>query len=580
MGYNLNVAGTTVSGTFAVNGAAPPASNIDDGTFVLRNAAGDSAMLTNTDSVSGTSYTAVVVPGTYDLYYVSGSANSSGVPRNISAKIQTGIVVGTSALSLNLNVAGTTVSGTFAVNGAAPPASNIDDGTFVLRNAAGDSAMLTNTDSVSGTSYTAMVVPGTYDLYYVSGSANSSAVPRNTSAKIQTGIVVGTSALSLNLNVAGTTVSGTFAVNGAAPPGSNIDDGTFVLRNAAGDSAMLTNTDSVSGTSYTAMVVPGTYDLYYVTGSANSSGVPRNISAKIQTGIVVGTSALTLNLNVAGTTVSGTFAVNGAAPPASNIDDGTFVLRNAAGDSAMLTNTDSVSGTSYTAMVVPGTYDLYYVTGSANSSGVPRNTSAKIQTGIVVGTSALTLNLNVAGTTVSGTFAVNGAAPPASNIDDGTFVLRNAAGDSAMLTNTDSVSGTSYTAMVVPGTYDLYYVTGSANSSGVPRNISAKIQTGIVVGTSALTLNLNVAGTTVSGTFAVNGAAPPASNIDDGTFVLRNAAGDSAMLTNTDSVSGTSYTAMVVPGTYELYYVTGSANSSAVPRNTLADLGCFVVPSN
>ena len=96
-----------------------------------------------------------------------------------------------------------------------------------------------------------------------------------------------------------------------------------------------------------------------------------------------------------------------------------------------------------------------------------------------------------------------------------------------------------------------------------------------------LGFNINVPATTVSGTVTVSGAAIPSTSNDAGDLTLRNAAGDTALIASTKTGTTTTYSALVVPGTYDLYY-TNSATiyPTAVPRNTLADLGCFVVPPN
>src|SRR5262249_15020333 len=150
-----------------------------------------------------------------------------------------------------------------------------------------------------------------------------------------------------------TQVSGTITVNGASA-GKN-GRGNLRLRNASGDDVLLGATDFAG--SYFASVIPGTYDLYYALESSGSA-VPMNSSAKLQSGIVVGSSPMTLNSDVPTATLSGTFTMNGMTVPVptSTGVGGTFWLATTGGDAAYLTMRTGP----FTALVVPGTYDLYY----------------------------------------------------------------------------------------------------------------------------------------------------------------------------------------------------------------------------
>ena len=71
----------------------------------------------------------------------------------------------------------------------------------------------------------------------------------------------------------------------------------------------------------------------------------------------------------------------------------------------------------------------------------------------------------------------------------------------------------------------------------------------------------------MSGALSFGGAPPPSSVYDDGRVFLRSADGeDSVMLGNTHEGS---YATMVVPGSYELFYVQEAGGN--VPNNQNAD---------
>ena len=297
--------------------------------------------------------------------------------------------------------------------------------------------------------------------------------------------------LALDIDVPATAVSGRVTVNGAAPPtGSGY--ALVYMRSTAGDRALLA-TVGPGSSDYAGVKVPGTYDIYYEwTRSTATTGVPSNLNALLRSGVVVGSTAVALNVDIPATVVSGTIAVNGAQVPQAS-GTANLSLRNAAGDNVALGTT---AAGSYSRLVVPGTYDLYYAVATAGT-GVPSNAAVKVQSGIAVGSGPQALNIDVPTTAVSGTITVNGAqVPQASGI--GSLNLRNATGDDAVL-GTTAVAG-AYSQRVVPGTYDLYYVfvTGPIHSS-LPFNKAAKLRSGIVVGSTPLVLDIDVPSTKVLG---------------------------------------------------------------------------------
>jgi hypothetical protein len=547
---DVDVRSTTLSGTITANGG--PLTAIKGYVSVaLHNAAGDAVFLG-----SSSPYAIEVIPGSYDVYYTWSDPDASTVLVTKSPiKIRSGIVVGTTPRSLDIDVPLTAVAGTFTVKGATITTWERGDCVLWLRSAAGEDVELSTT--TTGT-FSALVVPGSYDLYYRE-YRKGPAVPTNASAKVKSGLVVGASPASFSIDVPATPVSGAVTFNGAKLAGSDKGSYGFTLRNAAGDSAQLTS-DLTKG-SFSGLVVPGTYDLYYTYYSAGGvAAVPRNQSGKVRSGIVVGTSPLSLDIDVPATTVSVTATINGSAASAPIGD--ALVLRDAAGDTVGFSGaSDSLS-----TLAIPGTYDLFYV--SPSRAGLPDNRSAKLRSGIVLGASPLTLDLDISTTTVSGSVAINGAKSSDTEQGAGTLALR-ADNDSVPLAYTNAGS---YSKVVIAGTYELVYAT-LVDGPAVPANKSAKLKQGIVVGTSPVSLDIDVPTTVISGSVTVNGA--PVSGSGAAALTLYGASGDMAVIAGVSATNRT-YSTLVVPGSYELRY--GVYNRDpAIPGNSRANLGCFTV---
>jgi hypothetical protein len=377
---------------------------------------------------------------------------------------------------------------------------------------------------------------------------------------LQTGIVVGSTPLTLNVDVPGTQVSGLFTVGGSTvpPAGATV---RLTLRNAAGDSAPI----APGLANYTATVIPGTYDVTYDVNSAESGPSAQQSTKLAGVGpIVVGSTPLTLNVNVAVSTISGTITVNGTQVP-SSAGSGRLILQNA---TAIRPFANTSTGT-YSTPIVPGTYDLYYSVVTVGP-GVPSNTNVKLRSGVVIGTNATTLDVDIPATTVTSTVTVNGA-PLDPSLGTGTLHLRTAAGDDAIVGKTAAP----YSQLVVAGSYDLSYAL-ETSGTGVPANQSAKLRTGIVVGSTPLALDIDIAALMVSGTLSQAGIPYPLTGNATANLVLQTASGDKVTLGST--YLGT-YARYVIAGTYELMYEFSAGSfGPAVLFNTLGDLGCYSVP--
>ena len=313
--------------------------------------------------------------------------------------------------------------------------------------------------------YTASVIPGTYDLYF-RGYGGVSGVNDYRTYLLQPGLVLASTPLTLNMDVPMTTVTGTITVNGAQVP-STAGMGRLVLQNATTSWPFAPTTSdpfsSKPAGAYTTTAIPGTYDLYYKVITPGP-GVPSNAFAKLASGIVIAGSAQTLDIDIPATVVTGTITVNGAQVDKS-MGTGGLHLRTAAGDDALVGTTD-IAG-AYSQLVVAGSYDLYYAFITGNSAGgVPVNQSAKLRSGVVVGATPLTLDIDVAAPMVSGTLSQNGLQYPGGGSVTANLILQSASGDKATLGSTYSPT---YVRYVIAGTYELFYSV-NLGAVGIPFN--------------------------------------------------------------------------------------------------------------
>jgi len=547
VGFDIDVPSALVTGTLKINGVTTT-SLTDTGNLSLRNAAGDVATL---GATSASSYSVRVVPGTYDLVYQVGTPGATA-PRNTVAKLRSVTIGSAGTTALDIDVPSVIVTGTIKINGATVT-STTDMGALFLRNSAGDNVTLANSSTGS---YSVRVIPGNYDVYYV-GSAPGAQAPRNTLAKLQSVVVAATGTTALDIDIPSVVVSGTLKVNGAAVA-STTDAGTISLRNAAGDTISL---GSTAIGSYSVRAVPGTYDVYYTVIAAGAQ-TPRNTAAKLQSVVVAATGTTALDVDVPSVIASGTIKINGAAV-ASTTDTGNLSLRTAAGDIIQL---GATSAGSFSVRVVPGSYDVYYVMATPGAQA-PRNALAKLQSVAIAAAGTATLDIDVPSAVATGTIKIAGTTVT-STTDAGVLSLRTAAGD---VVNLGSTATGSYSARVIPGTYDLYYGASSVGALA-PRNTTAKVRTGVVVGTGTTAIDIDIPSTAVTGSFRIN-SATVTSTAESGIVQLR-AATDLLVLGNTSS--GT-YSTRVIPGNYDVYYLM-SASGTLAPRNGLAKVRCFTVP--
>jgi hypothetical protein len=308
-------------------------------------------------------------------------------------------------------------------------------------------------------------------------------------------------------------IEGSVALTAAGAPVAPSSDFAIdlSLRSAGGDSVALTP-DTPTSKSFSALVVPGTSDLYYSAPNANARA-PQ--SAMVKSAIVVGTTPLSLAV---------------------------------------------------------GTYDLYFNQGSRLGSA-PMNQTTRIKTGIVVAGAPVNLDMEIPVATLSGTITLNGATLSDPKMSDGDLFLADETGGSVRLTR---VTAGTYSTLVIAGTYDLHFKVTNDNL-GVPANSYGLVKKGIVVGVSStpVTLDLDIPFVAVASTATVNGAPIPSTSNDRGIIEFYGDHGDVALVVPVSSSTAV-LSVPVIPGIYELYYHL-YAGGPAVPINVLGYLGCVTV---
>ena len=553
--FDVDVPAVTLSGRITVGGKVPtsPAAAV-----LLRDPrTGDTVSLGRTGD---TMYTPkLIVPGTYELIYAYNGQNDTGdVPRNTRALLRSGVEVKASG-ALDVDISAVTLSGKITVNGQAVMSNS---GSVTLRaREGGDSVYLGRTGDAMYTPK--LLIAGTYDVVYSYSSSGAGAVdvPRNTAARLKSGVEVKQSG-ALDVDIPAVGLSGKLTVAGKTPTSGA---GSVTLRSGT-DTVFLGTTGDAMYVSK--LVVPGSYDVVYSYGSGGAGviDVPRNTAARLKTGVELKQSGA-LDVDIPAVTLSGKVTVNGGVVTSTA---GAVSLREATaryGDTVFLGRTGEPAYV--TKLIVPGTYDLFYAYSAGGGMiDVPRNTGARIKAGVEL-TQSGALDADVPAILVSGKITVNGQVPMNTA---GSVLLRDVkAGDSVALGRTGDAT---YAAkLVVPGTYDVFY-SYSSSAAGlidIPRNTSGRVKTGVAL-TANGALDVDVPAVSVVGKVTVAGQTPMAQN---GQVTLGNPSiADTVFLGRTGDPT---YAAkLVLPAPYNVVYGwTGASDPvNDVPRNSAALLGC------
>lgn len=538
-----------ISGRILFMGEPPPSNEYDDANIYLQNPRrGDRVWLGNTHD--GGLLSAEVTPGIYEIVYESEDADTA-LPINNHAVL--GAVDVVEDTNLELNVELTVVSGRITINGEPPPASEYDDGQIIFKQVfTGDEIVIANTN---GGDYSVLLATGTYDVIYRAQTPGEVA-PVNESALLDR-FVLELGSDERDIDIPTVSLEGVMMVDDQEPPANDYDDANLYLENLeTGDRAWLGNTNTGN---YSAQVVAGSYHLVYEVENPGMM-MPANRHAVLDE--VEAFDSETKDINIDSIAVSGDLTINGAAPPASDYDDGDVYLRDLeTGDAVFL---GSTSAGSYASRVIPGQYTVAYSQETAGGT-VPLNKSASVND--VELQADMSLDIDLEAIQLQGAITIGGEAPPDVEYADGRLVLRNAeTGDEVLLGNTHDGG---YSALVLPGNYSLHYVE-ETSGPGVPTNLDAKLTELAVVGDMSLDIDVPVVD--LSGSFTIAGETPPSGPNQTGNISLH-AGSDAARLGATNE--GT-YSARVVPGSYAVYYRLDSG-TEGMPDNTAGRVGCVTV---
>ncbi len=218
----------------------------------------------------------------------------------------------------------------------------------------------------------------------------------------------------------------------------------------------------------------------------------------------------------------------------------------------------------YAVNMIPGTYDVFYAQETSGGT-VPENKRARVLTSVPVDNDGV-LDIDVEAVAISGSFTLAGEPPPSSVYEDGSIYLRNTETDDAVLLG--NTHNGSYSAIVVPGNYELFYV--QEVGGGVPSNQNAAL-TGVMIG-AAMTLDVDVPVVDLSGYIVLSTGPVPGNASDGGQLYLRARGGDSVLLGNSFA---SAYAAKLVAGTYGIYY--RSETSVTMPQNANGRFACITV---
>ena len=494
-----------------------------------------------------------VVAGTYDLLY----AHETGalVPRNTAAIFARGVDVLADG-PLVVDVPSVVQSGDFRLDGAPFPAVDFEDALIFARRA-GDASEVLLGNTHDG-SYSHALIPGEYEIVYRRESGGS-LVPHNDGAVIDTRDVV---ANDFDADVATTSVviTGDFSINSTPPPNLAFENGEIRLRTPEGDEVLLGETRDQS---YSARVIPGTYDVHY--SVLSSAGVvPENPDKRLMQGVNV--QAGTLDVDVGAKTVVGDFTRNGAPTPAVSFERGTvsFVDRETGAE----TVAGDTSDQDYSVRLAPGTYDLLYRVLSAATS-MPVNDSFAFDRVTISpgGLIQVELDVEIPMTTVEVDSTLDAALWPAGGNSEGELRLH--AEDGSPSVTLGSTQDLPIEVPVVSGAYRFGY--SFVGGKGVPRNVGALFDETHELDGSTDAEAIAVVSVPVVPDLTLDGIPFPATPSDAGRIFLAGPLG----VVELGPTSAAPVAVPAIEGEYELLYAHDAG--AAVPRNFLQPIGCFVL---
>jgi hypothetical protein len=423
------------------------------------------AAVSPTSQGSGYTYAVNLVPGHYVVAY---SANNCQPGATVTGPCNGGTLKADANLTasgvLDLDVPVVSVKGKATLNGAAIPAqASRGSVTFSLTN--GDPL----TDKGTGASasiqtdgtYTTVLFPGTYDVGFASQSSESdpSQMPRNSGVLRPSQALTGSG--TLDLDIPSVAVSGKVTLNGAAMPAAQ-NPGRI------GFSAHGITTKGVQGVSvaittgaYKTVLLPGSYDLGY-SGDANACAgnggpapvVPCN-GGLLKTVMLAKGQSGVLDVDVKSVKITGNVTLNGVALP--DYARVSFAAAASAADGSTGGGFSLETKSSYSVLLVPGSYDIGY--GGASCSDtmqpLPCNSGTIKESVSLAATGAL--DIDIPSVTVTGKVTLAGKEPPMTQSSRGAVTFADKKGGAATSPSFDVMGPMTYSLHILRGRYIVSY---------------------------------------------------------------------------------------------------------------------------
>ncbi len=542
--WNIDVPSARIQGRFLLNSRPFPSSFLQGANFFLRRiSTGDEVYLglSNNDT-----FDRRVVPGIYDVIYEHKIGDE--VPLNSVAVVIAGLEIsGDQVFDIDVPMVG--VSGAYLLNGVPFSVSSIEFGKVLVRDA--QTRSLTMLGDTRDQTYSARLIPGTYDLMFSHGSGNT--VPANVLTAFRRDVPIMVSG-PLDMDVPTVSVTGIFTVNGAPTPGSVNDSGYIYLVDPDTGSKLLLGSTRFGH--YQRALIPGAYDVVYEQISAIS--MPANLSARFLAGVQFVADG-TNDINIPVVEISGAFLVNGVPAPNNSLDFANIQLRQGE-DTVYLGQTRFGH---FSVRVIPGTYNVNFESLSSGSI-MPANTNAVIASVVIAGPTVFDINIPAVDFAADVRFNGGNFPGPIAGESARLFLEDPLTGDLIPLAF-DYPTSDHVARRMVRGTYRVRYEYESGTT--LPRNTFATLGSSLVLTQNVQTV-IDVRAVALSGDFLLNSGAFPGGPFA-GVTARSLLPGDSLYLGGTQSGA---YSTVIVPGRYSAFY--NWTVGDLIPRNQNARLIC------
>ncbi|MCG6118578.1 MAG: hypothetical protein MEQ07_10375 [Aquimonas sp.] len=357
----MNLRSARVQPMFRLDGRNFPAQSAHSASFHLIPRDGEPIPLGFSSEASPAAVR--VLAGVYDVEYrwVAGSL----VPRNHAARVLHGVLLDRDQ-TLEINVPSQTLSGDLTLNGAGFPAAGA---TLSLKSLHRLGQVPLGSSPIS--SYSVRLIPGVYQLHYLSQPRAWASMPANLNAHWgRFEIEPRRSTLDLDLPMVNPLFH--FRFDGVQAFGLAAESGRISLRTANGDQVGLGETHEQTAQR---RLIPGTYDVHYewISGSAIA---PANTDRRVYSRRSIGDGQHVIDIPTV--VVQGELQFNGVRAPDVNSESGRVDLHDRVTGSA--TPLGWTRYGRYELRIIPGHYDLGYVS-IAGTAIAPRNANALFEAG-------------------------------------------------------------------------------------------------------------------------------------------------------------------------------------------------------